>query len=182
MKRKIRFALTMAVITAALGAAPASAEPAAADAPDEADTFPVEIEDDGRITTPYYSITTPACWEGHYTVKTVSNETGMWLELFYEDHRGNYSGHLFSILLTDKEDYRIIADYDLTGELENEAGDRYHIVAVYPTDVQFSRENRIDYTALSNDADLILDSIEPADGWSVLEFSEQKDYNTDTKP
>lgn len=172
MKKKIRFAMIMAVIAAVLCAAPAPAEQAAADAPDGADPFPVEIKDDGRITTPYYSITLPACWEGHYTVKTVSNETGMWLEFFYDDHRGYSSGHLFSILLTDKEDYRDIADNELTGELENEEGIRYHIVVSYPTDVQYSRENRIDYMALSNDSDMILDTIEAADGWNALEFSE----------
>ena len=90
----------------------------------------------------------------------------MWLKLFYRDENGGYCGHLFSILLTDKEDYTMIADYELTGNLEDMDGSRYHVVAVYPTDVQFSRENRNDYRALSNDADIILDSIQPADGYT----------------
>ena len=180
MKRKIHFIAAMVLILVCSSTVPAmersisdrnslhalNTEAVPQTGYEEEDIFRVDILDGRRIITPYYSITVPACWRGYYTIETVANETGMWLKLFYRDENGGYCGHLFSILLTDKEDYTMIADYELTGNLEDMNGSKYHVVAVYPTDVQFSRENRNDYRALSNDADIILDTIQPADGYT----------------
>ena len=131
---------------------------------EEEDPFPVDIVDEVEIITPYYSITLPDSWAEAYAIATVSNETGMWLKLLYNRDGADYRGHLFSILMTDREDYKIIADHDLLGELKDSAGNEYHVVAVFPTDVQYSREDMDSYTEMYHDADVILDSITAADG------------------
>ena len=151
MKKSI-LAVTMAAFMAVSGA---SAYPA-----EEESSFNVEV----KIVTPYYSITTPADWAGAFTIKTVDNTTGKWVELFCNPENGGYAGHLFSILLDSTDHYEIIADHDLVGELEDAEGTVYHVVAVYPTDVQYDKENRDSYMAMSDQAGAILDTIEAAEG------------------
>ena len=131
----------------------------------EEESFKVEIVDELTVITPYYSITVPDHWEGAYTFETVDNFTGKWLKLFHTDPRTGFAdGHLFSILLTKDEEYKKIADNDLIGELEDCEGNEYHVVAVFPTDVQYTREGRDAYMALFKDADTVLDSITAEDG------------------
>lgn len=137
----------------------------------EEDSFKVEIVDELTVVTPYYSITVPDHWEGAYTFMTVDNFTGKWLKLFHADPRtGIADGHLFSILLTDDEEYEKIADFDLIGELEDSEGNEYHVIAVFPTDVQYTREGRDAYMALFRDADTVLDSITAANGCVYSSF------------
>jgi hypothetical protein len=131
----------------------------------EEDSFKVEIVDELTVVTPYYTITVPDHWEDAYTFMTVDNFTGKWLKLFHTDpHTGLADGHLFSILLTEDEEYEKIADFDLIGELEDSEENEYHVIAVFPTDVQYTKEGRDAYMALFRDADTVLDSITPADG------------------
>ena len=130
----------------------------------EEESFKVEIVDELTVVTPYYSITLPDHWEDKYTIETVNNFTGKWLKLFHTDPRTGFAdGHLFSILLTVDEEYKKIADNDLIGELEDSEGNEYHVIAVFPTDVQYTREGRDDYMTLFKDADTVLDSITAAD-------------------
>lgn len=134
---------------------------------EDASHFSVGLVDDMVIATPYYSITLPAEWMGAYTIKTVDNFTGMWLKIFFFHCDVNLDiGHLFSVLLTADKDYEKFPDYELMGELENEAGDVYHVVAVFPTDVQYNRENRDIYGAMFDRADEILGSFTAAEGWT----------------
>lgn len=131
----------------------------------EEDSFKVEIVDELTVVTPYYTITVPDHWEGAYTFMTVDNFTGKWLKLFHTDpHTGLSDGHLFSILLTEDEEYKKIADNDLLGELEDFDGNEYHVVAVFPTDVQYTKEDRNAYMALFKDAEDVLATITPAVG------------------
>lgn len=134
---------------------------------EEYPSFEADLIDDMEIVTPYYTFTTPVRWMGAYTIETLSNQTGMWLEIRYKDNsKEPYNGHLFSVLLTDKEDYTIIADHDLLGELLDKEGHAYHVVAVYPTDVQYSLENKDNYMAMSKEAEAVLDTLKAADGCS----------------
>lgn len=131
----------------------------------EEDSFKVEIVDDLTVTTPYYIITVPDHWADSYTFETVDNFTGKWLKLFHTDPRTGFAdGHLFSILLTEDEEYKKIADNDLLGELEDIDGNKYHVVAVFPTDVQYTKEGRNAYMALFKDAEDVLATITPAVG------------------
>ena len=133
---------------------------------DEDETsFSAQLIDDMEIVTPYYSLVTPVRWMGAYTLETISNQTGMWLEFRYKDNSEEpYNGHIFSILMTDKEDYKIIADHDLLGELQDEEGNVYHVVAVYPTDVQYSKANKDNYMAMFNEAEAVLETLKAAEG------------------
>ena len=177
MKMRI-LTITLTAIMTVSGAMPAAAKnisvPASGTVSTETESiqteakdnsFRVEIVDGLTVITPYYSITLPDHWADAYSFETVANFTGKWLKLFHTDPRtGHADGHLFSILLTKDEDYEIIPDHGLLGELEDTEENKYHVVAVFPTDVQYTREGRDAYMALFKDADTVLDSITAADG------------------
>ena len=170
MKMKI-LAITLTAIMAVSWTLPAGAkgtsgsETETAQTETEEDSFKVEIVDELTVVTSYYTITVPDHWKGAYTFMTVDNFTGKWLKLFHTDpHTSLADGHLFSILLTEDEEYEKIADFDLIGKLEDSEENEYHVIAVFPTDVQYTREGRDAYMALFRDADTVLDSITAADG------------------
>ncbi len=127
--------------------------------------FTAEIIDDMEIVTPYYTITTPVRWMGAYNIETVDNETGMWLHInFKADKEKGGGGHLFSVLMTDDDKYKIMPSYDYLGELEDKEGHVYSVLGVYPTDVQFTKENKDNYMAMYNEKDGVLDTLKAADG------------------
>ena len=143
--------------------------------------FSAQLVDDMEIITPYYSLVTPVRWMGAYTLETISNQTGMWLEFRYKDNSEEpYNGHIFSILMTDKEDYKIIADHDLLGELQDQDGNVYHVVAVYPTDVQYSKENKDKYMAMFNEAEAVLDNLKAAEGCTYTKIEKESGESTET--
>ena len=143
--------------------------------------FSAQLVDDMEIITPYYSLVTPVRWMGAYTLETISNQTGMWLEFRYKDNSEEpYNGHIFSILMTDKEDYKIIADYDLLGELQDQDGNVYHVAAVYPTDVQYSKENKDNYMAMYNEAEAVLDTLKAAEGCTYTKTVKESGESTET--
>ena len=138
---------------------------------EETDTFQVDVQ----LETPYYTITVPRSWLGSCTIDTVDNSTGKWVQLFRPGDFG--AEHLFSILLTDKEDYKVIADHDLIGELTDPTGTVYHVVVSYPTDVQFSREEQDSYREMFNEAESILQSIQPAEGCTYESYDKTIEAN-----
>ena len=176
MMRKIFSAITMAGILCVSASYPSMAdnlpEPAdiqlqtAEEAGQTETEAAVAFQADLKIVTPYYSIAVPAEWMGSCRIKTVDNTTGKWVELF---RIGEYSaGHLFSILITDTEDYKVIADHELIGELTSPAGNNYHVVAVYPTDVQYSKEEKDSYFEMFDQTDAILNTIQAEEGCTYV--------------
>ncbi len=130
--------------------------------------FDADIVDDTTILTPYYSITLPKSWADSFKAKTVSNTTGMWLELFLDDERNTMAGNLFDLCLVEDDSYKIIADHELIGDLEDQQGNRYHVVVSYPTDIQCSREIKDVYKEMCSDIETILDTLTPAEGFEYI--------------
>ncbi len=141
---------------------------------DEDQSFHVGLTEDMVLETPYYSILIPADWMGSFMTETVDNMTGKWLKLFFirYDEGKLDRGHLFSILLTKDTKYKDIPDHNLLGKLKDESGDEYNVVAVFPTDVQYSRENRDYYMSMFEDAAFILSSFKEADGCTYTTLKE----------
>lgn len=155
--KKLLLTLALALLFSA-----APARSLAAGDPADPALFPVRLE--VHLTTPYYSLTLPEDWLGAFTVRTVVNESGLWLKLFFTQDPSGYQGHLFSVYLVEDGRYEIIPDHELVGELWDAEGRSWHVVAVYPTDVQYSKEGRESYMALFREAGDILATLEPAVG------------------
>ena len=78
-----------------------------------------------------------------------------------------YGGSLFGITLYEsghEEEYHELPAYRVLGELETAEGERYDVVADFPTDVQFSEETREEYYQLRENVDAVLDTFTPAEG------------------
>ncbi len=132
---------------------------------EEDKSFPHDIVDGTKIVTAYYSITVPESWRGAFTVISKRTINGLWMDLFSKEiYESEGYGHLFSIFLTEDEKYKDIADYELLGDLTDQEGTLHHVVAVFPTDVQYPRESKDSYSALSAEAENILGTFEAADG------------------
>lgn len=105
-----------------------------------------------------YTVTIPESWAGNYVCVTQGNEDGEVWTRFYSapDYYSFLGGHVFSLVLT-TGDYSFYPSYRYLGELTAEGVTR-HLVAVYPTDVQFDtekEENREIYRLLSGDTERI---------------------------
>ena len=177
MMKKRFFAVILACVLAGFGASAVMAE---SDTAEDPDSFWAEIVDDTTLVTPYYSVSIPEGWAEGLSLETVDNESGKWVKLFYKFDNQDFMGHLFSIVITQDDDYEKIADYDRLGALIDEDDNLYDVIAVYPTDVQCTKENLEIYGEMAREADNILNTIEAADGCRYLSFWTDDSGNDET--
>ena len=177
MMKKRFFAVILACVLAGFGASAVMAE---SDTAEDPDSFWAEIVDDTTLVTPYYSVSIPEGWAEGLSLETVDNESGKWVKLFYKFDNQDFMGHLFSIVITQDDDYEKIADYDRLGALIDEDDNLYDVIAVYPTDVQCTKDNLEIYGEMAREADNILNTIEAADGCRYLSFWTDDSGNDET--
>ena len=81
-----------------------------------------------------YTLKLPAYWGDYATIKQNGHNTS-----FYEttSMSGVYGGHIFSLELF-RNPNECYANNDVLGTLESPVGDRWYILAVYPSDVQYT--------------------------------------------
>ncbi len=95
------------------------------------------------VTSPPFTLTMPASWEGKFTVRESETDVA-----FYElsNHHANAQGHLFTIKFL-KDDPKDIGfpDYTLIGEYDDN-----YVIALFPTDVQYSEDLADAYNNLYN--------------------------------
>lgn len=110
-----------------------------------------------EIKTKYYSITLPIDWEAYYTHEVTED---MHISLYEaKSHDASFGGWLLSIeLFQTKEEYEFLPSYKLLGRIATDSGE-YDVIAIYPTDVQFSEENAEQYLRMSNQIEDILKTI-----------------------
>ncbi len=123
------------------------------------------------ISNPYFSLRLPDSWE---YLAIVSQSTGLIDQTantlsFYERTSYNtYGGHVFSLILWEESaDYTVLPQYELLGVLTDSAGSRWHLVIVYPTDVQFEPEAATIYSKMASAEERILQTLTPAPGCSL---------------
>lgn len=114
------------------------------------------------INTEYYTLSVPNSWKSSYSYEVSSGENGTYVLSFYENksHESIEGGWLFSIiLLTENEDYTYYPSYDILGSVEVTNTGSYNLIAIYPTDVQFTSEAAKTYNEMSNSVADILKTI-----------------------
>ena len=115
------------------------------------------------LQTAYYDLTVDWAWSWSYTC----SEDGR-LDVYHQASAdAGYGGSLFGIALYEsghEEEYDYLPAYRVLGELETAEGERYDVVADFPTDVQFSEETREEYYQLRENVDAVLDTFAPAEG------------------
>jgi len=115
------------------------------------------------VSHPLFSVKTPAYWKKYGTVQTTDSYISFRETESYKD----YGGHIFTLSLYSSEsEYTYLPSFEAVGLLTDSTGKVWHLVATYPTDVQFSPEGQAMYTRMSDDIDTIISTITAASGCS----------------
>lgn len=143
--------------------------PGNTETPEVPETTPgeeVPVADVIEVTTKYFTVKLPAEWETRFAHE-VADE--MHLSLYEaKSHEAEVGGWLVSVeLFATKEEYDFLPSYKLLGSISTDNGE-YDMVAIYPTDVQFSEENAEQYTNMSNQIEDILANIVLAEGVAFI--------------
>lgn len=119
------------------------------------------------ISTKYYTITLPGNWENKCVYEIIPQENGTYTLDLYEktSHEQMGAGKLCAVMLfsTSDQSYKDFPDYKLLAVLDTTEG-RYAVIALFPTDVQFSKDTAEDYSALFAEIMDVLFSIRPVNG------------------
>ena len=124
-------------------------------------------KDANVISTKYYTITLPGNWENKCVCEIIPQENVTYTLELYEktscEQMG--AGKLCSIMLFPAGDksYKDFPDCKLLAVLDTAEGS-YAAAALFPTDVQFSKDTAEDYSALFAEIMDVLFSIRPTDG------------------
>ena len=122
------------------------------------------------IQTPYYYLSLPDDWEDKCAWEQQDHEDGTYTLNLYEktSHEEMGAGKLFSImLLPTSEDWADFPNYTMHGIIFTPKGD-YQVVALYPTDVQFTPETADSYNAMAAQVADILSILSPAGGLEMV--------------
>ena len=97
-----------------------------------------------------YSIKLPAFWKDYAVIKEWDNESGIPQVRFSEgpDNEKHGIGHLFTLKLQPVEDFYDYPQYKELGIISN-GTNTYRFIILYPSDVQFSDENRALYSKMT---------------------------------
>lgn len=132
---------------------------------------PAEEVEDIVIETAYYTLTLPVDFYNNCELQIFpADEERPDTLAMYElsSFKTECGGHLCSILLIPHgEDYDFYPAYEWIGVLETPEGD-FDIVALFPTDVQFSEETAAEYNRLVQYVQDVLYSLRPKDGIGLV--------------
>lgn len=116
----------------------------------------------------YYTIYLPADWQDRYTRDDITDGDCRYDVFCQTASMNREGGHIFSIVLMPKsEDYTELPSYDYLGTLKTPEGE-YTMLAVYPTDVQFSEETADEYNEMAADTEHIVKTIKAAEGAELV--------------
>ena len=141
----------------------------AAEAPVPAETEPPVTEPEapvGILETEYYTLTLPEYWIGKCVSDLHNRDDGSYsmsvheTQAFFEFGGGT----LFTIMmLPTGEDYSIFPSYELIGALDTPHG-TFNLVALFPTDVQFTEATAQVYNQMNESVMDVLYSITAQNG------------------
>ena len=122
---------------------------------------------DPVIETDYYSLTLPAEFLDKCIWEIFGNEDGTYSLSLYEltAHEEFGGGKLCSLMLfpTGDESYKDLPDYQMLGSLDTADGS-FYLIALFPTDVQFSESTAERYNEMFNQLQDVLYTLSPAVG------------------
>ncbi len=130
------------------------------------------------VSTDYFTIDVPATWSGDYDYKIITKEDGGYEIKFYEhaDHQEIGGGLVFTIALyTEGSDYSFYPNYENIGKISTPKGN-FDMIAVYPSDVQWTEANQKVYEEMREEAKDVISSVTPAANCelSLVSHSEKK--------
>lgn len=119
------------------------------------------------IITDYFSLTLPHEWANTcvYTVTDLDGRTYC-VDIYEDEAYWTFGGGKLCTLMllpTDDPSYKDFPDYQLLAALDTPEGS-FHVVALFPTDVQFTEETADTYSTMYEQLMDVLWSIDPVKG------------------
>ena len=140
----------------------------------ETEEAPAETEPPtSLVDTKFYTLTLPNEWIGKCICDMHERDDGSYSMSVHEinDFLDFGGGTLFTIMmLPTTEDYTIFPSYELLGSMDTPEG-TFYLVALFPTDVQFTEENVGVYNEMYEGVADVLDTLAPKNG-IILEKTE----------
>ena len=133
----------------------------------ETEEAPAETElPTSLLDTKFYTLTLPNQWIGKCICDMHERDDGSYSMSVHEinDFLAFGGGTLFTIMiLPTTEDYTIFPSYELLGSMDTPEG-TFYLVALFPTDVQFTEENVAVYNEMYEGVADVLDTLAPKNG------------------
>ena len=133
----------------------------------ETEEAPAETEPPtSLLDTKFYTLTLPNQWIGKCICDMHERDDGSYSMSVHEinDFLDFGGGTLFTIMmLPTTEDYTIFPSYELLGSMDTPEG-TFYLVALFPTDVQFTEENVAVYNEMYEGVAEVLDTLAPKNG------------------
>lgn len=111
------------------------------------------------VSTSWFSITLPASWQKLYVSETYVTSAGTVGLSIYQaaSHTTDFpAGSLFSItLFPADEDFTVIPEFTYLGTYTYYDGTMYSVVAIFPSDVQFTEDTQAEYQSMFSQANSI---------------------------
>lgn len=122
-----------------------------------------------KVETDYFTVAVPASWSGKYDYETFKMDDGSVEIKFYEhaDRASVGGGLVFTLALyPDGVNYSYYPNYRTIGKLSSGSAN-YTLLAVYPTDIQYTEDNEELYLTMADGTDSIISSISPAENYEL---------------
>ena len=127
--------------------------------------------EDEIIDTKLYRVVIPNAWvENVDSITDSTIESGYALR-FYDkaSNETGYGGYLFGIeVFPENEDYSFYPEFEYLGIITDSSGNRFNIIVVEPSDVQFTNDTADIYKGLITYKQDVIDSLTPNDGVSFV--------------
>lgn len=131
--------------------------------------------DGTTLTTPYFTVSVPADWDGKYIYSAYDTEGNYSLSFQNKECADNNEGGYICTIQVSKEPpefIRYIGGDFLFGMKEKGGKDvAYYVAASYPTDVQFGEKTQDQYMKMYDEKEKLAASVTPADSYEKVEMA-----------
>lgn len=118
------------------------------------------------VSSDLYYMYLPNYWEDYCVYTASDGYTMRFCEKLSNQSLG--AGHLFTVTAYTSLDYQHLPSYDLLGQVTDNNGNYWYLIAMYPTDVQFDTGNDALYSKMYNDISRILSTLTLKEGYSFV--------------
>lgn len=159
-----------------------SFEPTVAPSPEPILVTPHYTTGRGDEVDGLFTVTLPESWQDSCAIEYDETDTTYGLSFYQKAAKdAGFGGWLFTLTsFPEGLDYSQHPQYELLGAIRSSDGFDEHIVAIYPSDVQFDEERREEYERMTADIPSVLDSLTVADGYEFIPADELNLWTFDT--
>lgn len=145
-------------------------EPSPTLSPEPIEITPHYTTGRGDLMDGLFTVRLPESWRDKYIVEYDETDTTYGLSFYQKAAKdAGFGGWLFTLTSFPEDiDYSQYPQYELVGAIRSAGGFDEHLVAIYPSDVQFDEPQREQYTAMYADIPSILAGITVADGCELI--------------